>query len=101
VPSRQESLSYVAIESICSSVPVVAYDNSGIKDVIQHLFNGYLAKPFEVKDFAHGINLILNDNKLRNILSLNARKFAKKTFDESKIARQYLKTYQNIINSQI
>lgn len=101
VPSRQESLSYVAIESICSSVPVVAYDNSGIKDVIQHMFNGYLAKPFEVKDFAHGINLILNDNKLRNILSLNARKFAKKTFDESKIARQYLKTYQNIINSQI
>ncbi len=101
IPSRQESLSYVAIESISSSVPVVAFDNSGIKDVIKHMFNGYLAKPFDIKDFACGISLILNDNKLVKELSSNARKFAKNTFDELIIAKQYLNIYQSSINSKI
>ena len=45
------------------------------------------------KDFDNEIYLIFKDNKLVNVLSSNARKFAKNTFDELIIAKQYLNNY--------
>ena len=47
--------------------PVVAFNIGGMPDAIDHKINGYLAKPFDLKDLWSGILYILNadDNDIR------------------------------------
>lgn len=98
IPSRQESLSYVAIEALTCSCPVVAFDNSGIKDVVKHMVNGYLARAYDTTDFANGVELILNNDQLAESFSHNGRQFALSNLDQVIIASKYKDLYTRIIN---
>lgn len=62
VPSRQENLPQTATEAQSCGCPVVAFDTTGLKDIIEHKKTGYLAKPFDPIDMSAGINFILNQN---------------------------------------
>ena len=97
VPSRQESLSYVAIETITCGRPVVAFNNSGLKDVIVHNHSGYLANPFDVNDYANGIKFIIENPEIAFSMGKNGRLFAEKMFDSNIIAEKYKKLYQSIL----
>ena len=55
VPSRSESFSLVAAEAMSCARPVVAFRSTGLVDVVDHGLNGYLAKPFDVQDFATSV----------------------------------------------
>jgi len=55
VPSLQENLSNVIMESISCGTPVVGFDVGGNGDLIDHRLNGYLATPFNTEDLARGI----------------------------------------------
>jgi glycosyltransferase involved in cell wall biosynthesis len=100
IPSRQESLSYVAIEALTCSCPVVAFDNSGIKDVVKHMENGYLARAYDTTDFANGIELILNNDQLAESFSNNGRQFSLSNLDQNIIAAKYKDLYSKIINQR-
>jgi len=97
VPSLQENLPNVAIESLSCGTPVVAFNVGGIKDIIEHKVNGYLAKPYDVDDFANGIKWIL-DNPNYNELCQNARKKILKEFDSKIVARKYIKLFNEILS---
>lgn len=97
VPSLQEALGNVAIESLSCGTPVVAFNVGGIKDIIEHKVNGYLAKPYDVDDFANGIKWIL-DNPNYNELCQNARKKILKEFDSKIVARKYIKLFNEILS---
>ncbi len=97
VPALQESLSVVASDSICCGTPVVAFNTSGLTDFIRHKENGYLAKPFDARDFANGISWVCH-NKDWGQLSKNARKVAESLFDENRNVQEYLKVFTEAIN---
>lgn len=100
VSSVQENLSNTIMESLACAVPVVGFDVGGNKDMIEHQKNGYLAKPLDVNDLAHGIEWILsNDNEDYLRLSFNAREKVLQEFDSMVVAKKYLKLYENILNS--
>ena len=61
VPSLQENLSNVIMESLSCGTPVVGFDIGGNSDMIDHLENGYLAKPFHSENLAKGIDWILSN----------------------------------------
>lgn len=97
VPSLQENLSNAIMESLACGTPVVGFDIGGNSDMIDHKINGYLAKPFEPKDLADGIDWILNAPNY-NQLCDNARQKIVTTFDSQIVAKQYIELYKDILS---
>jgi glycosyltransferase involved in cell wall biosynthesis len=93
VPSRVESFGQIASESSACGTPVVAFKTGGLKDIIDHKFNGYLAKNFESQDLANGINWILS-KKNEKKLAHEARRKIINNFNSYKIAKKYYKVYK-------
>jgi len=89
VLSRQESLSQVAVESMACGTPVVAFDATGLPDVVDHRENGYLARPFDPEDLAHGIAWVIEDADRYRILCEAARSKAVLAFDLGQQAGRY------------
>lgn len=97
VPSLQENLSNTIMESLSCGVPVVAFDIGGNNDMIDHLKNGYLAKPFDTEDLAIGIDWVVNNKKYTE-LSENARRKVMRNFDSDIVAQKYINLYKEILN---
>jgi glycosyltransferase involved in cell wall biosynthesis len=94
VPSRQENLVQTGMEAQACGCPVVAFDSTGIRDVVQHLSTGYLAEPFHVEDLARGIAYILEDDIRRLDLGRAARERALSLWSPAVVVPQYLTVYQ-------
>jgi glycosyltransferase involved in cell wall biosynthesis len=97
VPSLQENLSNAIMESLACGTPVVGFDIGGNSDMIEHQRNGYLAKPFESKDLAYGIEWVLNAPNYDEIC-INAREKVVREFDSKVVAGKYIKLYEEILN---
>jgi glycosyltransferase involved in cell wall biosynthesis len=97
VPSKQEAFGQTASEAMACGTPVVAFDATGLKDIVDHQQNGYLAQPFDTEDLAHGIQWVLENENRRQKLSQNARQKAVQEFDQELQARRYLDLYEDIL----
>jgi len=96
VPSIQEAYGQTASESLACGTPVVAFAATGPKDIIDHQYNGYLANPFEIEDFAKGIAWIL-ENNCNQKLRIAAREKAEREFALDLQADRYLSVYQELL----
>lgn len=94
VPSRIESFGQMAAESSACGTPVVAFSTGGLKDIIEHKKTGYLAKSFNSKDLAKGIEWVFSIKK--NIISKNARKKTLNNFKNDIVAKKYLEIYTKV-----
>ncbi|WP_373032451.1 glycosyltransferase family 4 protein [Sulfurovum sp.] len=97
VPSLQENLSNVIMESLACGTPVVGFNVGGNSDMIEHKKTGYLAKPFESTDLTNGIEWVLN-NPDYDELCQNAREKIVSTFDSIVVAKKYIELYKNLLN---
>jgi glycosyltransferase involved in cell wall biosynthesis len=96
VPSKKESFSLVTLESIACGTPVIAFDNSGPSEIIEHKISGYLAELNNLDDFISGVEFILNTINTQNSLNNNCIKRAA-NYDYSKIIKKILKVYNSLI----
>jgi len=96
VPSRQEAFGQTASESMACGTPVVAFNHTGLVDVVEHQENGYLAMPFDADDFKNGIEWVLGHPRYDELCK-NARKKVVETFDSTIVAKQYLRLYETAL----
>ncbi len=96
VPSTHENLPYTIMESLACGTPVAAFDIGGNSDMIDHKKNGYLAKPFDAEDLAHGIHWCL-ENNLQNMLGQNARQKVLDNYAAAAVARKHIELYKSLI----
>ena len=96
VPSMQEAFGQTASESLACGTPVVAFDVTGLKDIVIHEQNGYLAQPFSIEDLAKGITWVLSDRERLTQLSYHARLKAEKDFSVELQANRYLNLYKEL-----
>lgn len=93
LPSYREGMPKVTLEALCAGIPVVTTDVVGCRDSIINKYNGILCKPFNHKDLAKKIELLILNKYLRKKLSNNARKYAKKNFSINNVTNSIFKIY--------
>ena len=97
-PSIMEAFGKTLAEAQACGTPVVCFDATGPKDIIEHKVTGYKAKPYDSYDLAKGICWIFdqsaNDSKK---MRLNSRKRAVNLFDSQVIAEKYKKLYIELL----
>lgn len=90
-PSIMDAFGKTLVEAMACGTPVVCFDATGPKDIVDHKINGYKAIPFEIEDLSRGIKWVLSNNRVE--LNSEARNKALKMFDTEVIANQYSKLY--------
>ncbi len=100
VPSLMETLCQVAAEAQSCGIPVVAFNCTGLVDVVDNLVTGYLAKPFESDDLSYGIEWVLT-NKNYESLSIESRKRAATLWNQKVITDKYEKIYKKVLNDHL
>lgn len=96
VPSIHESFGQVAAESLSCGIPVLAFDTTGLKDVIDHKINGYLARKYNVEDLINGFNWIISQKKLNKF----AREKVVNNFSKDIIAKKIILFYESLIENK-
>ena len=89
VPSRYEAFGQTASEALACGTPVVAFDVTGLKDIVDRHENGYLAEPYDSEDLARGIAWVLEDGERHTMLCRNARLKVEAKFTLEVQAREY------------
>lgn len=99
-PSIQDNLPLTVMESLSCGTPVVAFDVGGMKDLILHKKNGYLATEDNFDDFYEGIKFFLQVNLKKKINYLEVIEYKKfmNNFDPKIISDNYYKTYKKAVN---
>ncbi len=93
-PQVQEAFGKTLAEAMACATPVVAFDATGPRDIVDHKVTGYAARPFDPADLAEGVRFVLEDQERRTRLSHAAREKALRFFSPHVVARQYIDVYR-------
>ena len=97
LPSREDNLPNVMLESLCCGTPIISFSNGGMKDYIQTMKNGILVEKTTSEDLLSAINLFLD-----NIDSFDSKekisKESHKKFSPDLQANRYIEFYKSAMN---
>lgn len=97
-PSIMEAFGQVASEASSCGTPTVAFNDTGLSDIIEHKKNGYLSKYLDENDFLNGIEWLLENSYDKDIRKNCIEVFNKK-FENSNISKKYIELYTSLINN--
>ena len=89
VPGVREGWGLNVIEANALGVPTVAYNVPGLKDSVKNQDTGLLVENGNIQALAENLITLLEDGNKRQILSLNALKYAKE-FNWDKTANEFI-----------
>lgn len=94
-PSLLESFGLTAAESLACGTPVVCFDTSGLRDIVDHEVNGYRARCYDPDDLANGINWILRQEGTQ--FGEYSREKAERSFSSDTAVKKYIEFYEDIL----
>ncbi|HDN73425.1 MAG TPA: glycosyltransferase family 1 protein, partial [Archaeoglobus sp.] len=97
LPSREDCLPLVILESMSSGVPIVATKVGGIPEIVQHGETGLLVPPNDPHALATAIVYLLTNENIRKHIANKARNIVK-NYSWEKITEQTEKLYRELVN---
>jgi glycosyltransferase involved in cell wall biosynthesis len=97
MPSIQDNLPNTVLENLACGIPIVAFDQGGIPDMVEHMQNGFLAANQNTVELAKGLQMLLENQNLRETMSRNNLKKVQLKFDESIQAHNYINLYLDML----
>jgi len=96
MPSKIETFSLLALESLAVGTPFVGPNVGGITSIIQNEVNGVLVPPGDTKKLSDAIVKIISDKKFRRRLQKTGPQFVRKNFSWEVSAKKTLEVYKNL-----
>ena len=97
---ESESFGVAVVEAEACEVPVVVSNVGGLPEVVKDGGTGFMVPPKEPKATAEAIERILLDEKFRQKLSINARKFILEKYDWKENFKVITEIYKKAISSK-
>lgn len=98
VPSMVESFGQVAAEALSCCTPVVSFDTSGLRDIVRHRSNGFIADAFSPDSLCEQLlEIIKISEKTRLRMGENGREHILKKFSYAIIKKMYINILQDAI----
>jgi glycosyltransferase involved in cell wall biosynthesis len=92
--SVAEAFGKTIAEAQCCGTPVVAFEGTGPRDIVEHRVTGYLASERSVDDVVAGVDFCLARNFDRATISARAHRFSIDYCTD-----QYMSLYEELLNS--
>ena len=98
VPSLEEPLGLVAIESLMAKTPVVASRTGGLQEVILDNQTGLLVEPCDEQAIAKSVIRLAQDPLLRQRLAEQGKAHVLQTFAPDQLLNSVVKIYERILH---
>ena len=97
LPSENETFGQVFIEAMASGTPVIGTKVGGIPEIISDSYNGYLVVPNDSSVLAQKIEILINNEKIRNSFIMAGIKIVKEKFMLEKQFLRFTKVLKKAI----
>jgi glycosyltransferase involved in cell wall biosynthesis len=99
LPSFEEPFGLVFLEAMAMGKPVVAIDNGGTPEVVEHGRSGLLSPPWDIPALAANITTLVRDPALRARLGQHGRARVLEYFNGERMARDAARAYEAVLAS--
>jgi glycosyltransferase involved in cell wall biosynthesis len=99
LPSFEEPFGLVFLEAMAMGKPVVAVDNGGTPEVVEHGRAGLLSPPYDIPALAKNIVTLVRDPELRARFGAYGKKRVHEYFNAPRMARDAEAAYEAILNA--
>jgi len=99
-PSRLEGFGYAVAEAMSCEKPVVCTNSSSLPELVVNERGGFLCEMDNVDDFVAKIKILAADKSLREKMGKFNRKRVLEKFTLERMAKEYLKLYQQLIKEK-
>jgi glycosyltransferase involved in cell wall biosynthesis len=97
---EKEGLGLVSLEAMSYRVPVIAFDNGGVGEVVINNLTGILLAERDIDGLAAAIKRVLGDQTLRKKLTEQAIDYSQKTFSTKVLVGQQSDIYREILKQK-
>ena len=97
-PGIGESLGMVFLEAQSCGLPIVAFENGGIPEVVKHGKTGLLVPLYAFDDFTQAMERLLDDRNLRRKMGLAAESYVRRDHDLNQNYRKVGEILRDIVH---
>ncbi len=99
-PTLADNCPLTVIESTSCGLPVVTFDVGGVPEIVEHDKTGYIAKYKDSGDLLKGVQMLLDDENMREEFGISGEKRAREMFDAKIMAEKYYELYCELLNKK-
>jgi glycosyltransferase involved in cell wall biosynthesis len=100
MPSFEEPFGMVFLEAMAMQKPVVALDNGGSREIVEHGISGLLSLPKDIDHLAQNILTLIENPALRKQMGECGRRQVEARFAPRRMCSDVLSIYQKILGEQ-
>lgn len=101
VPSIEEPLGLVAVESLAAGTPVVATRTGGLPEIVKHDECGLLVPPRNPEALADSIIKIAKDSSLRERMGADGQRFVLEKFETGTLCDRVEQIYRQVADHRL